>query len=162
MKHKLMTNSDCIKWLKTFTEKQLIAYTMMLEIPLLRPSLHTCRWHIIEYNSNIVFQAPELKHFVRVGENGEILEDPNPNGGNSTNWHLWTEEYKKRFEAWEKAGEKIVIPGCYNYQTEINDLVYLMLPNEQPLGNYLNVPGEIFEFFEEFKTMEDVIRVHRE
>lgn len=160
MKHKLMTMLEFVDWAKTTDIKERLDYIESsgedlnmhegVDISLLCHLLH----------SEFLSQKPELKHFIRVGENGEIL---------TKKWLYESKgEYPQdiRLNMWQKAGEDIIFEGFRIIGSPM-DYEYLTTaetPVEAVRSGFTVARrrnGEEWEFNRKFKTIEDVIRATR-
>ncbi len=151
MKHQLITNTKCIKLLDELDRLTLSEYCKNngIYVPTRYSYADICKWAILKHNSKTVSQAPELKHFVRVGENGEILNNPKdliPEGKSIVGVA----------KAWEKAGEDIIF--------EDSEIVNVRTFGKRKGIWVKNVcifwrdSSSVYHLESQFKTIEDIIR----
>lgn len=118
-------------------------------------------------HAKFLSQAPELKHFVRVGENGEILQRPNgfvkppikpiyESQNDATTGGVFLAALGESYwiiacEAWEKAGEQILFEDCEIDMTKAHTPITL---NGVDIGWKINSePKYLFEH----ATIEEII-----
>lgn len=160
MKNKLMTMLDFCFWALQRSDQGLVSeYEYFGETFIDTQTLVEIKLYLIQNHAKFLCQPPELKHFIRVGENGEILEEPQ-----AKDYHQKgdiTPDYVVAKDVWVKAGEPI-------FKGELTEELYggsgrdLYVRKTGPKGiriwvAVLNLKTNKLEQ-QRFNNLEDVIR----
>ena len=174
----LMENSDYIQYLKGCRKSHLIKlieeeFNQNLE-KINYNSLtdsNAIRWSLVIMNASKISQAPELKHFIRVGEKGEVLEKPamyehflgfNREVVNKDHIREAHHETYDECIAWEKAENDLLFEGATIERQNINLHAYwyaLMYKGKVIAATRETVQGEAesTEFMFQHYTIEDIL-----
>ncbi len=109
MRHKKLTMLEFMDWLAKATNTEVIefynkAYNTYLTKAYFATKTHQIRFDCSVSQAVFLSQAPEIKHLIRIGDNGEILEKPN--------MAALQEHVSESHKAWIKAGEDLIFDNA--------------------------------------------------
>lgn len=120
MKHPLKTASEFLDWTTNATPEQ---YYELLETQdkyygvdlyeINRVSFDAFRYRMSMEHNIWLMQELELKHLLRVGEDGEVLEEPKGFEQHEHQSEVEMQEIGAIVEVWEKAGEDLIFKEAY-------------------------------------------------
>ncbi len=145
---------EFINWTDNYQANDLFDYAELHGLS--TDNAHEDSYYLIRLHAKFLSKKPELKHFIRVGENGEILEEPV--ALDHELYHIGTgaalkDSHNAQIKAWEKAGADLISEEA---EIIIGDTFDEIVFKGVTVASIWT--GVQDEYQMHFKTIEDVIR----
>lgn len=150
MKQQLLTFNDYFRLIQDSTIEELkIIFDDRFETNIglvaLEHTLNANKLAMLKWYNEFLSQKPELKHFLHLGSEGEILEKPN--------MATMQEHVSEKHKAWIKAGEDII----FNDVEIDRHHAGTSLISVKDVDIAILTSHKGWRFFPRFKTLEDIL-----